>query len=1024
MLSLIYGRCGSGKTHEIYRRIEQRAREGERSLLLIPEQFTSSVELAVLRRFGERLCHYITVADFGRIARLCVQSYGGALPTVGEALRVALCRAAMNTLKGQLKYYTADSYSPGFYALLADIVKELKMSCTPKQLIEVANSDKLRDIALVYSVYDQLLIDRREPQDALLAAADTIEEHSDFLSDTNIFIDGFDGFTAPEYSILNSLLMHDRAMCAAFCMPSQWVEEQSFFETVHKAAGRLIRLANKNDAAVDTPYILTENFRTGDDLECMNLLLSGEVVDLPEKFSDVTLTPFDSIADEVLSVAAAIHAEVRDGARYRDIALVMHSVEDYFGEVARCFDLFDIPVYFDSPNDLRFCAPARLVYSLLSLRISLSTEDILALLDTDLCDLSRQEVACLQDWVLRFYPTAAILREGVEMTAQDVDKRWFGGEKVRERLMEMLTPIFDKNKDSAGAIYETMQNLGVAKRIKDDEQIRQYNLIVGLLDELHVLTENFDTDIKELRHLYTILLQNTEFHSIPRVVDSVCIYRPDRIVNDGIKTLYMLGVNNTVFPSEVGASGLLNHADREMLAGQDMLLPGLYLNRVMLEDLYFYRTACTPSERLHISYLIKNGAKLSTALLPIAKIASSRVTSPLDEVATIGAAGVIMSRSLHTNTKKADFLKQALNDAGQESLGGVISSAGDIPCFNLNEQRNIELLLSNLSLSAGRISGYRNCGFSFLMQHLMKIEPVRRLELSADIAGTFIHTIMERILSEHSELTSVAAPRLAELCERHSAEIIKGLFGEELSPKDRFIVKRLAASALQLILFLKREQEVSDFRPVRFETELKREIDTPCGLKLTLRGLVDRMDGCEMDGERYIRVVDYKTGSKDFSLKDVLDGVDIQLFLYLFYAGQETETPAGAFYLKNRPSQIGGRPFYSYDGAVLSEGKVVEAMGGEFINIRQKADGSFLSVQENRLFDRAKGARIKRHIDKLINDIAGDMQGGSFDAIPYVKKNGKKDCEYCGYRTVCRQCDGDGREKFGSDEARPFAQED
>ncbi len=815
-----------------------------------------------------------------------------------------------------------------------------------------------------------------------------------------------------------------RDICAAFCMPSQWVQEQSFFETVHRAAGRLLRIASTNDVRVETPTVLVENHRADGDLECMNLLLSGEPVDLPSRFNDLTLTPFDDLAEEVLSVAAAIHAEVRAGARYRDIAIVMRSVEDYYGEILRCFDLFDIPVYLDRPNELRFCAPARLVYSLLSLRISLSTDDLLALLDTDLCELTRQEIASLQDWILRFNPTAADWREGVKMTAEDVDKRWYDGEKVRERLMEMLSPILDKGNKVTSAVYETMQNLGVDAGIEGEEQIRQYNLIIGVLEELHTLAESFDTDIKELRHLYTILLQNTEFHSIPRVKDSVCVYQPDRIVGDGIKTLYMLGVNSTVFPAEVGASGLLNHADREMLAGQDMLLPGLYLNRVMLEDLYLYRTVCTPSDRLHISYITKNGAKLSTALIPIAHITPPRISSPLDEVATVGAAGVLMSRSLHIDKVRALYLKQALTDAGQGSLGSVISSAGDTPCFDLKQQRNIELLLQNLSLSAGRISGYRNCGFSFLMQHLMRIEPVRRLELSADIAGTFIHTIMERILSEHPELTSVAATELAELCERHSVDIIGGLFGSELSTKDRFIIKRLASSALQLILFLRKEQESSIFRPLRFETRLEQVIDTPCGLKLTLRGLVDRIDGCELDGEWFIRVVDYKTGSKDFSLKDVLDGIDIQLFLYLFYAGQTTETPAGAFYLKNRPSHVGGRPFYSYDGAVLSENKVVGAMGGEFINIRQKADGSFLSVQENRLFDRAKGARIKRHIDELINDIAGEMRDGSFDAIPYVKKNGKKSCEYCGYRTVCRQCDGDGRQKLESDEPRPFAQED
>ena len=55
------------------------------------------------------------------------------------------------------------------------------------------------------------------------------------------------------------------------------------------------------------------------------------------------------------------------------------------------------------------------------------------------------------------------------------------------------------------------------------------------------------------------------------------------------------------------------------------------------------------------------------------------------------------------------------------------------------------------------------------------------------------------------------------------------------------------------------------------------------GGALKLNGKVDRVDGYCKDGKLYLRVVDYKTGKeKSFSLSDVLDGLDMQLLLYLF----------------------------------------------------------------------------------------------------------------------------------------------
>ena len=77
-----------------------------------------------------------------------------------------------------------------------------------------------------------------------------------------------------------------------------------------------------------------------------------------------------------------------------------------------------------------------------------------------------------------------------------------------------------------------------------------------------------------------------------------------------------------------------------------------------------------------------------------------------------------------------------------------------------------------------------------------------------------------------------------------------------------------------------------------------------------MRGKIDRVDAYE-DGEGriYIRVADYKTGSKKFELKNIEAGRDLQMLLYLFSICENGKrrygkdiVPAGVLYVSVKPA--------------------------------------------------------------------------------------------------------------------------
>ena len=54
-----------------------------------------------------------------------------------------------------------------------------------------------------------------------------------------------------------------------------------------------------------------------------------------------------------------------------------------------------------------------------------------------------------------------------------------------------------------------------------------------------------------------------------------------------------------------------------------------------------------------------------------------------------------------------------------------------------------------------------------------------------------------------------------------------------------------------------------------------------------LSGTADRVDGYIKGGRLYVRVMDYKSGYKSFSLSDVWNGLNLQLIIYLFAIERE-----------------------------------------------------------------------------------------------------------------------------------------
>mgnify|MGYP000007308865 CR=1 FL=1 len=127
MLQLLLGGSGSGKTMLLYQRIRARAEKGEKSILLVPEQFTSSTEGRIYRELGDALSGMVESFSFTSLAEKILSTEGGAaVQTLSDAGRAVLVRRALEELQDNVHYYHRHRRSAAFCQMAAQTIDELK----------------------------------------------------------------------------------------------------------------------------------------------------------------------------------------------------------------------------------------------------------------------------------------------------------------------------------------------------------------------------------------------------------------------------------------------------------------------------------------------------------------------------------------------------------------------------------------------------------------------------------------------------------------------------------------------------------------------------------------------------------------------------------------------------------------------------------------------------------------------------------------------------------------------------------
>lgn len=1116
MLKLVLGVSGSGKTTLLYKQLRARAEAGQRSILLVPEQFTSGTEGRIYRELGDELSGMVESFSFTSLAERILESEGGvAVQTLTDAGRAVLVRRALEQLQDQVQYYYRHRRSAEFCRLAAATIDELKTAgISGQQLHHLAQgcgseSGKLSELALIFQGYEALLMQTgMDPSDRLTLAAQHLEatlSHKDvpeFLRDRAVFIDEFDIFNAPKKRLLGALLAVLPEVTVALCDDGTPLQEGDIhlFSGAKRVAAELRRLARQNGCEVAAPLCLRQDLRHKDApaLAAAAQLAAYDTADWEEKqdASAVRLYAAPSREEEARAVAGSIRRLMKQGVRCSKMAVVCRNTEQYRAAVRYEFRMADIPLYCDERTTAEFSAPATAIKALLGLARGVDfTENITTLAKTGLCALQESEVCALENYAYTWSPSAAEWKQPFTKSPQgfgETDRlteedhsNLQKAENARAFLIAPVETLRGKVKHCTAeqfsrALYfcltelkadeqqaAQVQALRTAQGIPAaEEAAREWNVVMDLLDQMAKLLGEQITDAAEYADLFALLLRTADLGHIPQTLDAVVFTSAGKMRLEAPEYVFVLGLAEGEFPASPSENGLLTHADRDALIAQQVELPDSFENRAVQEQVYFYKAIAAPSKGLWLSWPEGTGAAMCAALQPIAEVLHPQApTLDLTDMAATpaGALDCLGGGWSLSETEKASLaasLHTPQDDGVQEEPAGLtlLRRMAENPPRRVTDLGAMEAVLGRrLRISPSQLEKYYTCRYGYFMQYVLDIYPRKKAELSADQSGTLMHWVLQMALDpnprEDDPCAAFRAVPFAEQTDERLTEMAAFLVDEyarrylpENTTRFRYLLSRLKKSMAGLLCYLRDEQQQSQFRPTACELKIgKGEGCLPPqtyrvsdGRTVQVVGTIDRADEwIEEDGTRWVRVVDYKTGSKKFDLREVYCGLDCQMLLYLFSltrdeSGRFTGTqPAGVLYLLADPSpspatraEAEKPAHYQLDGLVLDETKLFDAMDAENTGDYLPFDfvkGAPSPYQAKKRADSAKLNRIRDHLDHLVTEMGEALYHGEIAAEPLVTS--RTPCQWCDYGFICCHEEGIGERELDAP-SKPFEPED
>ncbi|MCP1102620.1 ATP-dependent helicase/nuclease subunit B [Aequitasia blattaphilus] len=1074
-LQFVMGPSGSGKSYYLqsYTIEESIKYPKENFIILVPEQFTLTTQREIVTRHPKKGIMNIDVLSFARLAYRVFeeQAYNELILLDDEGKNLILqkiakhCEKDLTILKGNMQ-------KPGYIQEVKSVLSEfMQYDIGEEQLDEMLEEVgeksrlyyKLKDIASLYKEFKGFIDNRYLAKEELLDKLCPLVKESNILKNATLVLDSFTGFTPVQMRLLTELLCHCKNVVITVTIrknvdPYTNPHPYHMFALSKQMVTSLVQIARERKVEIKEPVRLFEDlpyrFAQSGSLELafLNKNIFGKSYEgFQNEVKNIRILRTKSPKEEAIMAAKEIRRLIRnEEMRYRDIGIIVGDIEVYQDGLRNAFQDYEIPLFIDEKKSVLYNPVIDYIRSFLMLFTEkFSYDSVFRYLKSSVSGYDFLLVAELEN---------ICLARGTKG-----QKKWEELQLEKEELTELKNNFLKKVlkyaprfrnaqktvEDIAGILYEFLVEEEIEAKLREKEAYFEekkeferskeygqvYRILLELLDKMVALLGEEKIALKDFVELLDAGLLEAKVGAVFPGMDQVIVGDLTRTRLDHIKVLFFIGANDIYIPGNLNTHGLLTESDREKFREKKYALSPGGKEKAYTQKFYLYSNLTKPSERLFISYStmgIDGSAQRPSYLIGEVKRLFGDIEERIDDEVPLwkdeNTTGSGFSKVIHSLWKRNEYVSDETKELikwyrerkeYEERLLNIFQARfGSRKIQNLSEEIAKAMYHEDFRESISRMENYANCAYSHFLNYGLHLKEREEFTFNAMDLGNVCHGALEKYSKSLKEkrirwgdLEEEEKEALVnESVEREVEEFKNDIFDD--TKGNAFLITRIKELLKKTVWALTKQLEAGDFIPTYFEEKFE-------------HGIIDRIDFSETEDKVYVKVLDYKTGHKEFDITEVYYGLQLQLLFYLKaalskaerdYPGKEA-IPAGAMYYQIKNPLIEKTKDETAlmrlllkalkpDGVINIEEEclphfLTQKEGGEeILPIQFNKDGSLSKRSYQKGVEKEDLKVMMDYSETLIAKEKGEILEGRIAPEP-IKLGKKTGCDFCPYGFIC-----------------------
>lgn len=623
-------------------------------------------------------------------------------------------------------------------------------------------------------------------------------------------------------------------------------------------------------------------------------------------------------------------------------------------------------------------------------------------------------------------------------------------------LYEFLAGLMVPEKLEAWAVQA--EEAGNLEQAREHRQL--WEQIIQLLEQIVEICGTEEMTITDYGTMLNEGLEGLTLSLIPPGLDYVTVSPMEQTSLVNIRSIYIPGVNDGVLPMRSRGEGLLTDAERGQMAQMGLeLAPGSQSDS-FAERFLVYTALTRARDYIWLSYPLadEEGKGMSPSLLirrirelapvpfrslPVEPLPGSEQQYIAHGKRSISALAAVL-RSYKGGEPIAGIWwdvynwarrQQGLEQYVERSVAGLFHH-NQVEFLPGSVTRRLYPKQHVLRGSVTRFESFQACPFKHFAQYGLSLKERAVFRLQAPDWGQFLHAALKGFGDQLQEAGrswgSMDEGEYKELVHQVVEELAPKLQNEILlsSEQHKHLVGRLKRTVTRAIRRLVEFDRVSVFKPMAMEKSFGRGNDSlppliymlPDDISLEIVGQIDRLDVAELDGKKYMLIIDYKSGGAWLKLVDVYYGLRLQLLTYLLVASKAYKDclPAGVLYYFLKNPNVSDKIKLDADeickkingllkmpGWVLANSQVIRLLDqtidgySEFLKVALKKDDTFYSNCLSYVKEPEEFQLLLCHVEKKLVDTAREIMEGNIAISPYALDK-RTPCGFCQYSAVCQ----------------------